>query len=512
MKSNKKNRKSVDFGLNNSIIHTNITPLFGISLNAESIEERACVFVETCIEFLQSKGLENLQGVFRLCGSKTDIENLRDQANQDIMQFAIPEEQEPHSVAGVLKQYLRELPDPLVPFELYGDFISAASINRTECCPEEIMKCLALLPSTQRYLLGKLCKFLNEVQTHRASNLMSSENLATCIGPNLLRTADNDLKTMISDTPAIMSLFTILIKDATEYFQDSDSFRPIVRKRGKRLSELNKQMFTIHLSSTEKKSILFNHEDSLHFVLEKICIARGISMDTLTVLDGNHNTISIYKSLSEVEGRCVHLCYPNLNEIPKTKPPELPKIRHPDPNEFIFPLPNSPIVLDLQKAFVDIHEAKQSNRKSIGKSLSTSLIPRALTPRSEKSDLSSSAEGPMPLSSRSASDNTPYFNVKEDKRKSWKNQLMTKRASEINTKSLNQGKRTKSDIQVPPIQNRAPLISQSTKAKSELQVPSIQSNIIPSSELLSQRTFFDSKKGRAHATKSAVRGKENTPA
>jgi len=236
-------------------------------------------------------------------------------------------------------------------------------------------------------------------------------------------------------------------------------------------------------------------------------------MDTLTVLDGNHNTISIYKSLSEVEGRCVHLCYPNLNDIPKTKPPELPKIRHPDPNEFIFPLPNSPIVLDLQKAFGDIHEVKQSNRKSIGKSLSTSLIPRALTPRSdkpEKSDLSSSAEVPMPLSSRSASDSTPNINVKEDKRKSWKNQLLTKRSSEINTKSLSQGKRTKSDLQVPPIQNRPPLIS--TKAKSELQVPTIQSNIISSSELLTQRSFFDSKRGRAHATKSAVRGKENTPA
>jgi len=281
----------------------------------------------------------------------------------------------------------------------------------------------------------------------------------------------------------------------------------------------------------KKKSILINHGDSLHFVLEKICIARGISMDTLTVLDGNHNPISLYKCLSEIEGRCIHLCYPNTNEIPKTKPPELPKIRHLDPREeFIFPLPASPGVFDLQKAFGELHETKHSHhRKSFAKSKSTSLIPRALTPRTEKGDisardlpsktekvdLSSSAEIPGPVSARSAFDNTPYFNVpiKEEKRKSWKSQLMTKRASEINTKALSQGKRTKSDIQVPPIQiqNRAPLINPSTKSKSELQVPTIQSNIIPSSELLAQRAYFDSKKGRAKPTVTG-KGKENIPA
>jgi len=244
-------------------------------------------------------------------------------------------------------------------------------------------------------------------------------------------------------------------------------------------------------------------------------------MDTLTVLDGNHNPISLYKCLSEIEGRCVHLCYPNLNEFPRTKPPELPKIRYPDPkDEFLFPIPASPLVLDLQKAFVDMHETKQSNRKSIGKSLSTSFIPRALTPRTEKgdlssktekTDLSSSAEIPGSAPSRSASDNTTYFNVpvKEDNKRKSRKSLMTKRNSEINTKALNQGKRTKSDIQVPPVQTRAPLNLPSTKAKSELQVPTIQSNIIPNSELLSQRSLFDSKKGKAHSSKSTNKGKEN---
>jgi len=290
-------------------------------------------------------------------------------------------------------------------------------------------------------------------------------------------------------------------------------------------------MFTVHLSNTEKKkSILINQGDSLHFVLEKICIARGISIDTLTVLDGTREKISLYKCLSEVEGRCVYLCYPNVNDIPKTRPPELPKIRHPSEykDEFIFPLPVSPVVLDFQKSLGEslqeskqskesLHESKQSNRKSIGKSLSTSLIPRALTPRSEKEkvekqDISLSGEVPLSLSSRSSSD-TSSLVVKDEKRKSRKSQHMTKRSSEINSKALNQGKRTKSDLQVPPFQNRAPLIGQTAKAKSELQVPSIHSNISNTELLITQRSLFDSKKGKAHSTKSATpfRSKENIP-
>jgi len=234
----------------------------------------------------------------------------------------------------------------LVPFELYTYYITVATINRSEYCPELIVKLISLLPNTQRYLMGKLCKFLYEVQYHKVSTLMSCENLATCIGPNLIRTEDNDLRTMIMDTPAIMSLFSVLIRDALVLFHDSDSLRPNVRKKGKSLNELNKQMFTVHFSENEKKSILLNPGEILCVILEKICSSRGMVLDTLSVQDGNRNPLpSLQITLASVEGRCVHLVHtptPIVTEM-KTKGSDLslPRIKVPEPKEeFIFPLPS----------------------------------------------------------------------------------------------------------------------------------------------------------------------------
>jgi hypothetical protein len=35
---------------------------------------------------------------------------------------------DPHTVAGVMKQYLRELPEPLLTFDLYQEFMRATTL------------------------------------------------------------------------------------------------------------------------------------------------------------------------------------------------------------------------------------------------------------------------------------------------------------------------------------------------------------------------------------------------
>jgi hypothetical protein len=476
--------------------------------------------VEKCLEFLHSKGLENLQGLFRLCGSKTDIDSLRDQANIDVFIFEIPPDQEPHSVAGLFKQFLRELPEPLIPFDLYTHFITVATLNRTDYYPELIVKLISLLPNTNRYLLGKLCKFLYEVQYHKATTLMSCENLATCIGPNLIRTADNDLRTMIMDTPAIMSLFSIFIRDALVLFHDCDNLRPQnIRKKGKSLIEINKQMFTVHFSENEKKSILLNPGEILCYVLEKICNSRNMALETLTVLDGNRNPLpSLQMTLSTVEGRCVYLLTPPplpppLTEI-KTKGSDitLPRIKFPETpkDEFIFPLP-SPLTELSHKSGVDIPDVKLQTRKSIGKSISSSLINRGLSPRdNSQPDLPVSAGhtprflDECPLPPLEPTTEVKSVTSKEEKRKSWKNQL-GKRTSEIHgsTKSLNNSNNVRN--QIPPIHTNPSsktLPTQNSKPKSELQVP-------PALTSTNNQVCVDPKENKRNKARSVKKGKEN---
>ncbi|XP_062518959.1 rho GTPase-activating protein 24-like [Corticium candelabrum] len=82
--------------------------------------------VQTTVSFLRQKGLDEL-GIFRLPGNQVKVQGLKelfDKGEHPDLQSC----DEVHSVASLLKLYLRELPEPLIPFEYFDMFISAACV------------------------------------------------------------------------------------------------------------------------------------------------------------------------------------------------------------------------------------------------------------------------------------------------------------------------------------------------------------------------------------------------
>lgn len=79
--------------------------------------------IEACVGCL----LHNLneEGLFRIPGSSSKVKKLKSGFDVGIVNL---EEQinDPHSVAGTLKSYLRELPEPLLTLSLYSRWIEAA--------------------------------------------------------------------------------------------------------------------------------------------------------------------------------------------------------------------------------------------------------------------------------------------------------------------------------------------------------------------------------------------------
>uniref|UniRef100_A0A3B5L7U2 Rho-GAP domain-containing protein n=1 Tax=Xiphophorus couchianus TaxID=32473 RepID=A0A3B5L7U2_9TELE len=64
------------------------------------------------------------EGLFRLAAAASVVKRLKTCLNQgavDHGEFSM----DPHAVAGALKCYLRELPEPLMTFELYSDWFAA---------------------------------------------------------------------------------------------------------------------------------------------------------------------------------------------------------------------------------------------------------------------------------------------------------------------------------------------------------------------------------------------------
>jgi len=91
-----------------------------------------------------------------------------------------------HDQTGLLKAFLRALPDPLFTFRLYSPFIVAFKIADQEKRLEAILMLCLLLPEAHLHTLAYLMRLLSAV-ANEASNQMTATTLASILTPNLLR-------------------------------------------------------------------------------------------------------------------------------------------------------------------------------------------------------------------------------------------------------------------------------------------------------------------------------------
>ncbi|XP_026134022.1 rho GTPase-activating protein 22 isoform X2 [Carassius auratus] len=173
----------------------------------------APLLVEQCVDFIREQGLKE-EGLFRMPGQANLVRELQDafdcgdkplfDSNTDI-----------HTVASLLKLYLRELPEPVIPFNKYEDFLTCAQLllKDDEVGLSELVNQVNNLPQANYNLLKYICKFLDEVQSHSNENKMSVQNLATVFGPNILRPKVEDPVSMMEGTSQVQHLMTVLISE-----------------------------------------------------------------------------------------------------------------------------------------------------------------------------------------------------------------------------------------------------------------------------------------------------------
>ncbi|KAM9282278.1 LOW QUALITY PROTEIN: rho GTPase-activating protein 22 [Cariama cristata] len=179
----------------------------------------APLLVEQCVDFIRERGLTE-EGLFRMPGQANLVKDLQDSfdcgekplfdSNTDV-----------HTVASLLKLYLRELPEPVIPFAKYEDFLSCGQLlskDEGEVRYPELVKQVKNLPQANYNLLKYICKFLDEVQAHSSVNKMSVQNLATVFGPNILRPKMEDPVTMMEGTSLVQHLMTVLISEQGRIF------------------------------------------------------------------------------------------------------------------------------------------------------------------------------------------------------------------------------------------------------------------------------------------------------
>ncbi|XP_050726285.1 GTPase-activating protein CdGAPr-like isoform X3 [Eriocheir sinensis] len=146
-----------------------------------------------CSEFLERKGI--VDGIYRLSGITSNIQKLRNAFDEDRIPDLYGDDsilQDIHCVSSVLKMYFRELPNPLLTYQLYEKFVAAVM-------QDEDIRLLYLrdvvqqLPPPHYRTLEFLVQHLSTVASHSNETGMTAKNIAIVWAPNLLRSKDLDM-------------------------------------------------------------------------------------------------------------------------------------------------------------------------------------------------------------------------------------------------------------------------------------------------------------------------------
>ncbi|KAJ8271726.1 hypothetical protein COCON_G00105850 [Conger conger] len=156
--------------------------------------------IQEAMRFLRNQGLDQV-GLFRKSGVKSRIQALRQMNEAGAEGEVSYEGQSAYDVADMLKQYFRDLPEPLLTSKLSDTFLQIYQYVPKDQRLQAARAAVLLLPDENREALQTLLCFLCDVVANVAENQMTSTNLAVCLAPSLfhLNTLKRD-----SSSPRVM--------------------------------------------------------------------------------------------------------------------------------------------------------------------------------------------------------------------------------------------------------------------------------------------------------------------
>uniref|UniRef100_A0AC35U317 Chimerin (Chimaerin) 1 n=1 Tax=Rhabditophanes sp. KR3021 TaxID=114890 RepID=A0AC35U317_9BILA len=138
-----------------------------------------------CIIEVERRGLQ-MEGIYRVSASHEQMDRLRKQFDTNPTSVNLQEVDDIHTVAGLLKLYLRLLPQQLVPFSNFQILCEAyeRSSNTIER-GKNVRKALGMLDKCNCYTLEALLCHLRNVAKNADKNKMSVANISTIFSPTV---------------------------------------------------------------------------------------------------------------------------------------------------------------------------------------------------------------------------------------------------------------------------------------------------------------------------------------
>lgn len=147
---------------------------------------RVPAIVVHCVHEIERRGLAEV-GIYRVPGSDKMIKELKERllkakGNPSFLENV----QDINVVCGVLKDFLRNLREPLLTFRMHNAFMQAAGSDTEENGLASTLEAIAELPSANKDTLAFIVLHLQKVASYSESNKMPTASLAKVFGPTIV--------------------------------------------------------------------------------------------------------------------------------------------------------------------------------------------------------------------------------------------------------------------------------------------------------------------------------------
>lgn len=221
------------------------SPVYGVPLHdhLRIAQEEIAVPLQVCVRRLLEVGLYE-EGIFRVAGSASKVRRLKGAFDANLVTTETLAQADEHDrdydvhvVAGALKCYLRELPEPLLTHMLHDQWLEAVRQTDHQQRLKALWVVVNQLPPSNLANLRYLVKFLAKLAANSSNNKMSPSNIAIVIAPNLIwaqRDAEEqpDMSTLgrnMSLTGDYRSIVDHLVEYNDYFFKEEIDFGVIPR-------------------------------------------------------------------------------------------------------------------------------------------------------------------------------------------------------------------------------------------------------------------------------------------
>ncbi|XP_006210381.2 rho GTPase-activating protein 31 [Vicugna pacos] len=280
---------------------------FGCDLTEylESSGQDVPYVLKSCAEFIETHGI--VDGIYRLSGVTSNIQRLRQEFGSDQCPDLTREVylQDIHCVGSLCKLYFRELPNPLLTYELYEKFTEAVSH-----CPEEgqlarIQNVIQELPPSHYRTLEYLIRHLAHIASFSSKTNMHARNLALVWAPNLLRSKEIEATGCNGDAAFLavrvqQVVIEFILNHVDQIFNngapgslENDENRPIMKSLT--LPALSLPMKLVSLEEAQARSLATNHparKERRENSLPEIVPPMGTLFHTVLELPDNKRKLS----------------------------------------------------------------------------------------------------------------------------------------------------------------------------------------------------------------------------